>query len=164
MFRIQTYYLIACLIVTGILPFVFPLWKDASGKSFYFMFLVTKNANSDYSHLQRFCMSSAVVIIFFLPPSINAFWCIHTILNETVMTMINTTHDHFTFKNTNSFLHRQPTWTLCLPAEAIDRAKLYDVYHSPSLPRTSGIMLARCAFTWDDGWHELMGRWTDLFS
>ena len=37
MFRIQTYYLIACLIITGVLPFVFPLWKDASGSAFYFM-------------------------------------------------------------------------------------------------------------------------------
>ena len=37
MFRKQTYYLIVCLILTGALPFVFPLWKDASGKAFYFM-------------------------------------------------------------------------------------------------------------------------------
>ena len=37
MFRIQTYYLIACFIITGVLPFVFPLWKDASGSAFYFM-------------------------------------------------------------------------------------------------------------------------------
>lgn len=37
MFRIQTYYLIVCLILTGALPFVFPLWEDAFGKPFYFM-------------------------------------------------------------------------------------------------------------------------------
>ena len=37
MFRVQTYYLTICLIITGVLPFVFPLWKDAVGKSFYFM-------------------------------------------------------------------------------------------------------------------------------
>ena len=37
MFRIQTYYLIICLVITGVLPFVFPLWKDAAGKAFYFM-------------------------------------------------------------------------------------------------------------------------------
>lgn len=37
MFRPQTYYLIICLVVTMVLPFVFPLWKDAAGKSFYFM-------------------------------------------------------------------------------------------------------------------------------
>lgn len=37
MFRPQTYYLIVSLIVSGILPFVFPLWKDSLGKDFYFM-------------------------------------------------------------------------------------------------------------------------------
>ena len=37
MFRIQTYYLIICLIIAGVLPFVFPLWKDFAGKPFYFM-------------------------------------------------------------------------------------------------------------------------------
>ena len=37
MFRVQTYYLLACLIITGVLPFIFPLWTDAIGKSFYFM-------------------------------------------------------------------------------------------------------------------------------
>lgn len=37
MFRVQTYYLIASLIITGVLPFIFPLWKDAAGKAFYFM-------------------------------------------------------------------------------------------------------------------------------
>lgn len=37
MFRIQTYYLIGSLLVTGVLPFVFPLWNDAAGKPFYFM-------------------------------------------------------------------------------------------------------------------------------
>ena len=37
MFRIQIYLLIACLIVNGFLPFVFPLWLDTTGKPFYFM-------------------------------------------------------------------------------------------------------------------------------
>lgn len=37
MFRPQTYYLIAGLIVTLILPFVLPLWKDAAGKPVYFL-------------------------------------------------------------------------------------------------------------------------------
>jgi hypothetical protein len=37
MFRIQTYYLIGSLIVSAVLPFVFPLWKDVQGKAFYFM-------------------------------------------------------------------------------------------------------------------------------
>ena len=34
--RIQTVYLLLAFIATGILPFVFPLWKEA-GKDFYFM-------------------------------------------------------------------------------------------------------------------------------
>ena len=37
MFRVQTYYLLASLIISGVLPFVFPLWKNADGSSFYFM-------------------------------------------------------------------------------------------------------------------------------
>lgn len=37
MFRIQTYYLIACILVTAISPFIFPLWKDKEGNSFFFM-------------------------------------------------------------------------------------------------------------------------------
>ena len=36
MFRIQTYYLIACLIISGVLPFVFPLWYDMKGNPFRF--------------------------------------------------------------------------------------------------------------------------------
>ena len=35
--RIQTLYLIAVFILSGILPFVFPLWKLSDGKDFYFM-------------------------------------------------------------------------------------------------------------------------------
>ena len=41
MFRVQTYYLIACIIVTAVLPFVFPLWTSATGKPFYFMMDMT---------------------------------------------------------------------------------------------------------------------------
>ena len=41
MFRIQTYYLIGSLIVSAVLPFLFPLWKDANGKSFFFMMDLT---------------------------------------------------------------------------------------------------------------------------
>ena len=37
MFRIQTYYLIGSLLISAVLPFVFPLWKDAQGNPFYFM-------------------------------------------------------------------------------------------------------------------------------
>ena len=41
MFRIQTYYLIISLILAGVLPFVFPLWKVSSEKPFYFMMDMT---------------------------------------------------------------------------------------------------------------------------
>jgi len=37
MFRLQTYYLILCFIITGVLPFIVPLWIDASSKTFFFM-------------------------------------------------------------------------------------------------------------------------------
>jgi hypothetical protein len=37
MFRPQTYYLILSLIISGIVPFFAPLWKDAAGNPFYFM-------------------------------------------------------------------------------------------------------------------------------
>jgi hypothetical protein len=37
MFRVQTYFLITCLIINGVLPFVFPLWVNTIGKPFYFM-------------------------------------------------------------------------------------------------------------------------------
>ena len=36
MYTKQTYYLIATLIINGVLPFLFPLWYDASGKQFKF--------------------------------------------------------------------------------------------------------------------------------
>lgn len=58
MFRIQTYYLIACLIVTGVLPFVFPLWKDASGKSIYFMM--------DIAYTALFGLSSTLSLLSIL--------------------------------------------------------------------------------------------------
>ncbi|HEX8577925.1 MAG TPA: DUF4293 domain-containing protein [Flavobacterium sp.] len=35
--RIQTIYLVLALITTGVLPFVFPLWKESTGLDFYFM-------------------------------------------------------------------------------------------------------------------------------
>ncbi|MEO5777576.1 MAG: DUF4293 family protein [Flavobacterium sp.] len=37
MFRPQTYYLIACIIITTVLPYVFPLWYDAAGKPYRFV-------------------------------------------------------------------------------------------------------------------------------
>jgi hypothetical protein len=36
MFRPQTYYLIGALLLNGVLPFIFPLWK-LDGKDIYFM-------------------------------------------------------------------------------------------------------------------------------
>ena len=35
--RIQTVYLILAMLVTGVLPFVFPLWTTTDGKEFFFM-------------------------------------------------------------------------------------------------------------------------------
>ena len=35
--RIQTIYLIIALVVTGVLPFIFPVWTMSDGKDFYFM-------------------------------------------------------------------------------------------------------------------------------
>ena len=35
--RIQTIYLIAAFVTSGVLPFVFPLWKLDNGKDFFFM-------------------------------------------------------------------------------------------------------------------------------
>ena len=58
MFRIQTYYLIASLIVTGVLPFVFPLWSDAAGKSFYFMM--------DIAYTALFGLSSTLSLLSIL--------------------------------------------------------------------------------------------------
>ena len=35
--RIQTIYLVLALVATGILPFIFPLWKMVDGKEVFFM-------------------------------------------------------------------------------------------------------------------------------
>jgi len=35
--RIQTLYLLLAFVVTGVLPFLIPLWKMADGKDYYFM-------------------------------------------------------------------------------------------------------------------------------
>ena len=35
--RIQTIYLILAFVVSGVLPFVFPLWKAMDGKDYFFM-------------------------------------------------------------------------------------------------------------------------------
>ena len=53
--RIQTIYLVAVLILAGILPFVFPLWKFEDGKEFYFM------SNLAYSSL--FSLSTTLAVL-----------------------------------------------------------------------------------------------------
>jgi ABC-type polysaccharide transport system permease subunit len=58
MFRVQTYYLLASLIITGVLPFVFPLCTDASGKSFYFMM--------DIAYTALFGLSSTLSLLSIL--------------------------------------------------------------------------------------------------
>ena len=44
MFRPQTYFLIVSLLITGVLPFVFPFWKDNAGTPFYFMMDIVYSA------------------------------------------------------------------------------------------------------------------------
>lgn len=56
--RIQTVYLFLAFICMGVLPFVFPLWKDAAGKDFYFMM------NMAYAALFGLSMTLALVSIF----------------------------------------------------------------------------------------------------
>ncbi len=58
MFRKQTYYLIVCLIAAGVLPFVFPLWKDATGKSVYFV--------TDITYIVLFGLSSTLSLLSIL--------------------------------------------------------------------------------------------------
>ncbi|MFY0482922.1 DUF4293 domain-containing protein [Flavobacterium sp. PLA-1-15] len=36
--RVQTIYLLIALVITGVLPFVFPLWTMSDKKDFFFMF------------------------------------------------------------------------------------------------------------------------------
>ena len=58
MFRPQTYYLIVCFIITGVLPFVFPLWTTSDGKSFYFMM--------DIIYVSLFGLSTALTLLSIL--------------------------------------------------------------------------------------------------
>jgi membrane protease YdiL (CAAX protease family) len=56
--RIQTIYLIAAAVVTGVLPFVFPLWKQQIGATisdFYFMV--------DLSYVALFGLSTTLSIV-----------------------------------------------------------------------------------------------------
>lgn len=58
MFRPQTYYLIICFIITGVLPFVFPLWITSAGKTFYFMM--------DIIYVILFGLSTALTLLSIL--------------------------------------------------------------------------------------------------
>ena len=60
--RIQTIYLILAAVITGVLPFIFPLWKEQVGTEivdFYFMKEIGDQNKSDrltrnkYSHLAK---------------------------------------------------------------------------------------------------------------
>lgn len=57
--RIQTVYLFLVIVVTGILPFVFPLWNTADGKAFYFM------SSLSYSALFGLSATLALLAILF---------------------------------------------------------------------------------------------------
>nr|WP_294937686.1 DUF4293 domain-containing protein [uncultured Flavobacterium sp.] len=56
--RIQTVYLFLAFVFSGVLPFFFPLWKDAKAKDFYFMM------NPLYAAVFGLCTTLAVVSIF----------------------------------------------------------------------------------------------------
>lgn len=57
MFRVQTYYLIASLLITGVLPFIFPLWTIAE-KPFYFM--------ADIAYVSLFGLSTTLSLLSIL--------------------------------------------------------------------------------------------------
>lgn len=56
--RIQTVYLFLAFVFSGVLPFVFPLWKDMAGKDFYFMLDLA------YAAIFGLCTTLAIVSIF----------------------------------------------------------------------------------------------------
>ena len=53
--RIQTVYLILALLVSGVLPFVFPLWKAMDGKDYFFM--------ADMTYVTLFGLSISVSLL-----------------------------------------------------------------------------------------------------
>jgi hypothetical protein len=57
--RIQTVYLILAMLVTGVLPFVFPLWTLMGNKDFYFM------QSQIYTALFGLCTSLSLLSILF---------------------------------------------------------------------------------------------------
>ena len=58
MFRPQTYYLILCLLINGILPFFFPLWYDVKGIPFRF--------NNDIAYNVLFGLSATLSLLSIL--------------------------------------------------------------------------------------------------
>ena len=56
--RIQTVYLILALVVSGVLPFVFPLWKDVGGKDYFFMV--------DFTYVTLFGLSTTFSLLSIL--------------------------------------------------------------------------------------------------
>ena len=56
--RIQTVYLILVLVVSGVLPFVFPLWKAIDGKDYFFM--------ADMTYVTLFGLSISVTLLSIL--------------------------------------------------------------------------------------------------
>jgi hypothetical protein len=65
--RIQSVYLFLAFVFSGVLPFVFPLWKDASGKDFYFM------VDLAYAAIFGLCTTLALVSIFSFKKRQNQF-------------------------------------------------------------------------------------------
>ena len=57
--RIQTLYLILALVITGILPFIFPLWTLESGDKYFFM------ANQSYAALFGLSTSLSLLAVLF---------------------------------------------------------------------------------------------------
>ena len=57
--RIQTIYLIIALVVTGVLPFIFPIWTMSDGKEFYFM------GNQAYAFIFGLSTSLSLLSILF---------------------------------------------------------------------------------------------------
>ena len=56
--RIQTVYLILALLFSGVLPFVFPLWKSMNGKDYFFM--------ADFSYVSLFGLSTTFSLLSIL--------------------------------------------------------------------------------------------------
>jgi hypothetical protein len=56
--RIQTVYLILALLFSGVLPFIFPLWKNMDGKDYFFM--------ADFSYVTLYGLSTTFSLLSIL--------------------------------------------------------------------------------------------------